>query len=68
MKKQRRRHVFGRVRTWDPESGKPATVELTRDGVKVRVLHARAVHALKLEDVVTLAIGQGVLPLRKTTN
>jgi hypothetical protein len=59
----RPRRVFGRVTTTCPATGKVVRIELTRQGLRVRVKRARKVHTLSLEDIVTLASGQGVFRL-----
>jgi hypothetical protein len=59
----RRRRVFGRVTTTCPASGKEVRIELTREGLRVRVKRARKVHTLALHDLVALAGGQGVFRL-----
>lgn len=60
---KRLRHVFGRVRATCPATGKSVTIELTRDGLRVRLWRARKVQTLTLEELVTLAHGQGVFRL-----
>ena len=59
----RTRRVFGRVMTSCPVTGKEVRIELTRDGLSVRVKRSRRVHHLALADLVTLASGQGVFRL-----
>lgn len=60
---KRPRRIFGRVFTPCPFTGKPVRIELTRDGLSVRVKRSRRVHRLTLADLVTLASGQGVFRL-----
>jgi hypothetical protein len=55
--------VRGRVQTTCPATGKAVRIELTREGLRVRVKRARKVHTLPLQDLVTLAGGQGVFRL-----
>ncbi len=57
------RHVFGRVMTTCPTTGKPVRIELTRQGLRVRVKHSHKVQTLTLQDLVALASGQGVFRL-----
>lgn len=57
------RRVFGRVWAACPATGKPARIELTRTGLTVRLKHSRRVHWLPLDEVVSLARGQGVFRL-----
>ena len=59
----RPRRVFGRVMTTCPATGKEVRIELTRQGLRVRVKHSHKVHTLALQDLVTLATGQGVFRL-----
>lgn len=59
----RPRRVFGRVMTTCPATGKEVRIELTRDGLRVRVKWDRTVHVLPLRDLVVLAEGQGVFRL-----
>ena len=55
--------VYGRVMTTCPTTGKKVRIELTRAGLRVRAWKARKVHTMSLQDVVTLARGQGVFRL-----
>ncbi len=57
------RRIFGRVQTICPATGKEVRIELTREGLRVRVKHSRKVQTLNLQDLVTLANGQGVFRL-----
>lgn len=59
----RPRRVFGRVATTCPVTGREARIELTRQGLRVRLKHSRKVQTLSLPDLVTLASGQGVFRL-----
>lgn len=60
---RRRRRVFGRVTISCPITQKPVRIELTRQGVTVRTKYSRKTHALSLDDVISLARGQGVFRL-----
>lgn len=60
---KRNRHVFGRLWTACQATGKPVRIELTREGIRVRVKRSRQVHHLALSEVVSLATGQGVFRL-----
>ena len=60
---KRTRRVFGRLWTSCPLTGKEVRIELTRQGLNVRVKRSRKVHHLALADLVTLASGQGVFRL-----
>jgi hypothetical protein len=60
---KRTRRVFGRVYTPCPLTGKPIRIELTPTGLRVRTQRCRQVHQLTLQDLVTLARGQGVFRL-----
>ena len=56
---KRPRRVFGRVMTTCPATGKEVRIELTRQGLRVRVKRSRKVQTLSLPDLATLATGQG---------
>jgi hypothetical protein len=60
---KRPRHVFGRLMTTCPATGKDVRIELTRQGLRVRVKRSRKVDMLTLQELVTLAAGQGVFRL-----
>lgn len=60
---KRPRHVFGRVTAICPATGREVRIELTREGLRVRVKRSRKVHVLPLADLVALAQGQGVFRL-----
>jgi hypothetical protein len=60
---KRVRHVFGRVRAQCPVTGKAVKIELTHQGLRVRVWRSRNVQTLSLDELVTLAHGQGVFRL-----
>ncbi len=57
------RRVFGRVYAPCPVTGKPVRIELTKTGLYVRTKHCRQVNELPLQDLVSLARGQGVFRL-----
>lgn len=60
---KRKRRVFGRLWTACQVTGKPVRVELTPEGIRVRVKRSRRVHRLSLSEIVSLATGQGVFRL-----